>query len=290
MVLGLGHKVLGPEWTFGEWGGLVRRCLADDESQWPKDRIRGRLTYRLRGPICNVLGMTPASIERYEHVIALLPADNDRPMMAVVSLFGGKNVPQAVIGIGPPVGARVRRRHASGAVAGRLACSAIHAHGGSDYRRRDVCTERLIEILLSPPAMIFYHHDLKIELDDAWWAEAQMAHFVPPGTAYRVDLSAAKGRTVFEVPIDEIGPVRRKPSVGIFNKNDRKTARERVLCILNGFRTNAAIPPIELVDTPAGSPFRYKLTAGTHRLYCSLAAGFSHVPAVEGFDITAPYI
>jgi hypothetical protein len=54
--------------------------------------------------------------------------------------------------------------------------------------------------------------------------------------------------------------------------------------------TDGAIPPIELVDTPAGSLFRYKLTAGTHRLYCSLAAGFTHVPAVEGIDITAEYI
>jgi hypothetical protein len=43
--------------------------------------------------------------ERHEHVIAILPADNAKPMMAVVSLFGGKNVPQALIGIGPPVGA-----------------------------------------------------------------------------------------------------------------------------------------------------------------------------------------
>jgi hypothetical protein len=54
--------------------------------------------------------------------------------------------------------------------------------------------------------------------------------------------------------------------------------------------TDGAIPPIELVGTPAGSLFRYKLTAGTHRLYCSLAAGFTHVPAVEGIDITAEYI
>jgi hypothetical protein len=104
MVLGLGHKVLGPEWTFGEWGGLVRRCLAGDESQWPKDRLRGRLTSKLPTPIRNILGINPASIERYEHVIAILPADNVKPMMAVVSLFGGKSVPQAVIGIGPPVG------------------------------------------------------------------------------------------------------------------------------------------------------------------------------------------
>jgi hypothetical protein len=138
--------------------------------------------------------------------------------------------------------------------------------------------------------MIFHHHDLTIELDDSWWAEAQMAGFVPAGVAYRVDLDAAKGGAVFEARIDEIGPVRRKPGVGIFNKNEIKTARERALCILKGFRTDAAIPPIELVGAPAGSPFRYKLVAGTHRLYCSLAARFSHVPAVEGLDITAPYI
>jgi hypothetical protein len=135
--------------------------------------------------------------------------------------------------------------------------------------------------------MIFYHHDLKIELDDAWWAEAQMADFVAPGRAYRVDIAGAKGQRIFEARIDEVGPVRRKPGVGIFNKNEELTARERVQRILNGFQSNAAIPPIELVDAPAGSPFRYMLTAGTHRLYCSLAAGFTHVPAVEGFDITA---
>jgi hypothetical protein len=104
MVLGLGHKVLGPEWTFGEWGNLVRRCLSDDESQWPKDRMRGRLTCRLPSEISKVLGLTPASEKRHEHVVAILPADNKKPLMAVVSLFGGENVPQAVIGIGPPVG------------------------------------------------------------------------------------------------------------------------------------------------------------------------------------------
>lgn len=104
MVLGLAHKVLGPEWTFGEWGDRVRRCLSADESQWPKDEMRGRLTCRLPKAIRNVLGITPASTARHEHVLAVLPADNKREWMAVVSLFGGKNIPQAIIGIGPPVG------------------------------------------------------------------------------------------------------------------------------------------------------------------------------------------
>lgn len=109
MVLALGHKILGPEWTFGEWGNLVRHCLADDESQWPKDRFRGRLTCKLPKPICDMLGMTPSSIDRYEHVIAILTADNDKQLMAAVSLFGAKNMPQAVIGIGQPIGVlRVR--------------------------------------------------------------------------------------------------------------------------------------------------------------------------------------
>jgi hypothetical protein len=157
------------------------------------------------------------------------------------------------------------------------------AGSGADHGERDGGTVQLI-------AMIFYHHDLQIELDDSWWAEAQMDGFVPPATAYRVDLAAAKGQRVFEARIDEIGPVRRKPGIGIFNTDATKTARERVVCILTGFRTGAAIPPVELVDAPPGSSFLYKLTAGTHRLYCSLAASFSHVPAVERFDITAPYI
>jgi hypothetical protein len=126
---------------------------------------------------------------------------------------------------------------------------------------------------------------LTIELDDSWWAEAQMAGFVPSGTAYRVDQAAANGQRVFEARIAEIGPVRRNPGVGTFNDNDEMAARERVLRILNGFRGGVDIPPVELVNMPAGSPFRYKLTAGTHRLYCSLAVGFSHVPAIEGFDI-----
>lgn len=103
--------------------------------------------------------------------------------------------------------------------------------------------------------MIIRHHDLIVELDDHWWAAAQMQRFVPSGRTYRVDLNSAKGQMVFEARIDEIGPVRRAPGIGIFNNNEEKTARERVVCILTGFRTGATIPPIELVNTPRAAPF-----------------------------------
>jgi len=138
--------------------------------------------------------------------------------------------------------------------------------------------------------MILTHHDLKIELSDAWWAEAGMAHFVPAGRAFRPDLEAAKGEAIFEARIDEVGPLRRNPGVGIFNDNEVATARERVVRILKGFREGVEIPPVILVKDTSGSVFRYKISHGSHRFYCSLAVGFSHVPAVEGIDFTAPYI
>jgi hypothetical protein len=82
-------------------------------------------------------------------------------------------------------------------------------------------------------------------------------------------------------------PVYRAPGIGIFNDNDEATAMERVVSILRGFRSGAAIPPVEVVRQPTRADFRYKLVAGAHRFYCSLAAGFYHVPALMGFDINA---
>ena len=127
------------------------------------------------------------------------------------------------------------------------------------------------------------HHDLQIELDDTWWAEAGMQGFVPLTRAYLVNNDSVKGRKLFEVRIIEVRPVIRNPGVGIFNDNKEASAKDRVVSIFKGFRTGSPIPPIEVVFEPDGSNFRYKLVAGVHRFYCSLAAGFSHVPAVEGW-------
>lgn len=128
--------------------------------------------------------------------------------------------------------------------------------------------------------MKIYHHDIQIELDDTWWVEAGMKGFVPLTRAYLVDIEAAKGRELFEIKIDELGPVRRTPGVPYL-------VRERALKVLTGFRNMNKISPVEVVFEPPVSKFRYKLVDGTHRLYCSLAAGFSHVWAVQGFDFNA---
>jgi hypothetical protein len=62
------------------------------------------------------------------------------------------------------------------------------------------------------------------------------------------------------------------------------TARERVVSLLRGFREDAAIPPVHVVRLGPGSPYRFKLNAGAHRFYCSVAAGFKSVSAI---DVTA---
>ena len=114
-----------------------------------------------------------------------------------------------------------------------------------------------------------------------------MDEFTPKMVSYRVTYGAADGKMVFKVAIDDISPVKRNPGIGIFNDNKEESARDRVIKILRGFKTNDSIPPVEVVPEKEESDFRYKLVHGAHRLYCSLAAGFTHVPAIKGFDINA---
>lgn len=135
--------------------------------------------------------------------------------------------------------------------------------------------------------MKFKHHDMEVEVIDAWWTEAHMDDFPPAAKCYRVKIDSFPDRRVSEVPIKDVGPVRRNLSAGVFNDNNEASARERVVAILRGFRSGAVIPPVEIVVGRSGYEYRYKLVHGVHRFYCSLAAGFTHVPAVEGFDITA---
>lgn len=131
--------------------------------------------------------------------------------------------------------------------------------------------------------MKFAHHGLQIEISDDWWTEAGMRGFVPTFTAYRVNQKLFPNAR--EVLIQDIGPVSPNPCIGIFNDSKAEgSARERVVRILRGFRFDDAIPPVEIVGAHPGRPYRYKLVHGAHRLYCSLAAGFKCVPAIEGFD------
>jgi hypothetical protein len=133
--------------------------------------------------------------------------------------------------------------------------------------------------------MIIRHHCHFLPLEDSWLVAAKAATFVPTRSAYVVDSTHCNERYLGLIDIDDIGPVLRAPSVPYFHGSVEEgiTAEERVVRILRAFATEAALPPVEIVKTPNGR-YPFKLTDGTHRLYLSLAVGFTRVPANEGFD------
>jgi hypothetical protein len=126
------------------------------------------------------------------------------------------------------------------------------------------------------------HDDFEFDVNDEWWAEAGMKDFVPKAPAYNADLSRLSGQTVYCVQIEEVTPVRRNLSHGVFNDDAEtgRTAKDRVTDILRGFRSGAAIPPVEVMRLRSDSRHTYELKRGAHKFYLSVAAGFTHVPAI----------
>src|SRR5215471_14176098 len=121
------------------------------------------------------------------------------------------------------------------------------------------------------------HGDFEFDLEDEWWKAAGMKHWKPAGQAYRPNVA-----DVLLVRIADIAPVPRNLSHGVFN-NDAETglyARDRVISILTGFRQQRALPPVEVQKAADGAMYPYRLTHGAHRFYLSIAAGFTHIPAV----------
>ena len=134
--------------------------------------------------------------------------------------------------------------------------------------------------------MSFTHHNMHFDVPDEWWDEAGMVGFIPSTNAYATDFNHFPDCKVRVIAIQDVSPVLRNLSAGIFTDDEEASARERVGRILRGFKSGAAIPPVEIVNANPGDEYAYKLVNGAHRFYCSLAAGYTHVPTVIGFDIS----
>lgn len=118
------------------------------------------------------------------------------------------------------------------------------------------------------------------DLLDEWWNAAGMDAFQPRKGAYDSE-PQHRNREVISVAIADVEPLERKLSHGLFNDSSESgSARDRVVSVLVGFRDRARIPPVELDRLETRAPYRYRLRHGAHRFYCSLAAGFTHVPAI----------
>ena len=126
----------------------------------------------------------------------------------------------------------------------------------------------------------FRHAYLIDALPDDWWDEAGMTGFVPNGLTFRIGPCEPRldleRRPVLILPINDVEPLEgRRLTYGMFRD------KESVLKILRGFRNGDAIPPIQVVKLPDGAPFSHRIYNGAHRFYCSVAAGFTHVPAID---------
>jgi len=130
------------------------------------------------------------------------------------------------------------------------------------------------------------HHGVSEELPDEWWFAAGLLNFIRVASAYRCDHAAAGVRRVCLIPIANI-EAQRGPSVPIFKDDPWEgiPGRKRVERILRAFVEDDALPPIEL--TKQAGRFPFYLQHGMHRLYCSIAAGFTEIPAVKFIDVEA---
>ena len=94
------------------------------------------------------------------------------------------------------------------------------------------------------------------------------------------------GKPVQIIPILQIHHIVRSKNIPILKdgENDEGkflTARERVVNILTGFDEGQNIKPIKLYnyENADESISMFKLSAGCHRLHCSILYGFRSIPA-----------
>lgn len=100
IVLGLGHDLLGPSWTFGPNGNLIRQFLHNAQANWPTDQPRGFIAGEWGRGFRVALGKTAKVRDTYQHTVAILPYNEEGDVIALVSLFGGNGVPESAVTIG----------------------------------------------------------------------------------------------------------------------------------------------------------------------------------------------
>ncbi len=103
IILGLGHIILGPNWTFSSDGGdRIRSVLFSKREDWPERSLKGFSVGTLPESIHSILGITPTVRAANLHTVAILPQEQET--LAVISLFGGDFIPEAMVSLGSEKG------------------------------------------------------------------------------------------------------------------------------------------------------------------------------------------
>jgi len=83
IALGLGHRVLGPERTFGPGGIMLRSDLFPGEKDLNFGLLKGTIDAEVPAVVADIVGLADN-----RHVLAVLP--NGKSTYAFISLFGGQ--------------------------------------------------------------------------------------------------------------------------------------------------------------------------------------------------------
>ena len=111
-----------------------------------------------------------------------------------------------------------------------------------------------------------------------------MPAFQPSQPSYRVN-TAGVLLPIMIIPVEDVAPVWRELSHGVFNDHPvAGPARQRVTSILKAFCSDTPLPPIDVVRTASKNERPFQMYHGVHRLYCSIAAGFSAIPSIDVTD------
>ena len=134
--------------------------------------------------------------------------------------------------------------------------------------------------------MKFNRLSLEFEIPDDWLTEGKFQEWLrePRATrAYRAmeppfppdpqDPGIPQNEADI-VPLDLI-----EPPVSRTLPNGTPFCKERLLRVLAGFKEDQSLPPVHTLEALPG-PYRFTLFNGFHRFHASVAAGFTHIPAV----------
>jgi hypothetical protein len=97
IALGLGHLVLGSDWTFSASADCLRAVLVNERKDWPA--FKG-INPPLPPAIVRLLDIDQTVRDRQQHTLIVLPGHEPT---AIISLFGG-SVPQFAISLGNVLG------------------------------------------------------------------------------------------------------------------------------------------------------------------------------------------
>jgi hypothetical protein len=118
-------------------------------------------------------------------------------------------------------------------------------------------------------------------IPEEWLTEAAIHRFQRKSQAFA---SEDDPRPISIIPIADIKPFDRSRRVPLSHGGFDQA---RMISLLRGIVAGAKLPPIEVTERNSGS-YRYRLIHGAHRFHASVIAGFTHIPAVPGWEPETP--